>query len=100
MERFPLELLARITCMDADKNELSRECKTSNICAGGVYFSIENPFPVSTDVQVSLYWNPEMFIAGSSTEKNQIKLTGSVVRAEKRGMAISFKNNFRFVTVN
>jgi len=100
MERFPLELSARVSRRDNSSIEFVRECTTSNICAGGVFFSMDNPLPVSTDVNVAIFWHPEMFIAGAETEKKQIKLSGRVVRAEKNGMAISFKNNFRFMSAH
>jgi hypothetical protein len=100
MERFPLELSALITPTGEGNDELACVGTTSNICAGGMYFPMENPLPVSTNIKVALYWPPEKLELGSLAVKNQIKLTGSVVRSDRRGIAISFKHNFKFTTVH
>jgi hypothetical protein len=100
MERFPLELSARITSIDEGSKELVSEGTTVNICAGGAYFSVEKPLPVSTDTKISILWPPEDFKHGSVIVKDQISLAGRVVRSDRLGMAISFRNNFKFTSIH
>jgi hypothetical protein len=100
MERFPLELSARITSIDEGNKEFISEGTTVNICAGGAYFSVDKPLPVSTDTKIAIVWPPKDFQHGSVIVKDHISLTGRVVRSDRMGMAISFKNNFKFTALH
>jgi hypothetical protein len=90
MERFPLELhacLASIHGADSRTDELF----TKNICAGGAFIETKNQLPVGTDVTLELVLSLHT-LKHLSARKSQIMVNGSVIRAGKTGMAVSFDN--------
>lgn len=100
MERFGLELPARLTRADALDNEHSEsmELITSDICAGGAYFHTDVPLPVGTDVKIDIVL-PIDEIKKIKTKKALVKVTGAVLRATEDGMAICFDKNFEITSI-
>ena len=54
MERFDLELPAKLSWTGKEKEHKSIELTTSNICAGGAYLITDRPLPKRTDVKMDL----------------------------------------------
>jgi len=68
---------------------------TRDISSGGAFFTTGNPFPVGTPVKVNLL----MALAAKFprlASRPFLQVTGTVVRTDADGMAVSFKNNHRF----
>jgi hypothetical protein len=99
MERFALELRASISPTDKNKEQEKLEILTSNVCAGGAFFRTEQPLPVGTEVKIELVLHGDKFRKGKC-EHALIKLSGSVIRTEREGMAIRFGNDYEILPLS
>ena len=99
IERFPLAVNANISGVVEGDGEVALECTASDICAGGGYFPTEAPLPVDTSVKVDIYWPPKDAQVNELYAKSRIRITGCVVRSERRGMAIGFTGDAIFLKV-
>ena len=89
MERFSLELPALLSIVDESGNPKTFEAVTNNICAGGVYFVIDKPLSVGTDVKTDL-----MISLKKVNKKTRINVSGAVIRKDENGMAICFDEKY------
>jgi len=96
MERFSLELPARILVVDEVKKEEpeSLECLTCDISAGGAYFHTDQPLPVGTEMHIDLVL-PLDELKKIEGKKASIKVKGAVVRIGEKGMAICFDEKYK-----
>jgi len=94
MERFSLELPARISVVSGEDEPASVEAITSDISAGGAFFHTDKPLPIGTEMQVDLVL-PLDELKKIDGKKASIKLKGAVVRIGESGMAISFDKNYQ-----
>ena len=93
MERFSLELPARLTWTGKDKKHESLEQLTSNICAGGAFFKTQKPLPIGTDVKINIILPLDKF-KNAKLKRSYINVSGSVIRIGQQGMAICFDKKF------
>ena len=93
MERFSLALPALLTVMDDHENHAPIECMTENICAGGAYFKIQNPFPIGTKMKIDVIL-PVDKLSNFKGTKSRIDVSGSVIRTEEEGMALRFDKRY------
>jgi len=96
MERFDLELPAKLTWTGKDKDHESTELMTSNICAGGVFFKTNKPLAVGTDVKLAVI----LLLAKFKNVKDKISyidVSGSVTRTDQQGMAICFDKKYEIL---
>jgi len=93
VERFCLRLPATVYVTAADNSSKSTKLWTRNICAGGAYLETEEPLEVSTCVEINLVVHGPIGRHGKAG-KALIKLTGSVIRSEKKGMGIRFGRKY------
>jgi len=92
-ERFDLELPTRVEVGATGQKDESSSLKTSNISAGGAFFHTERPLSEGTKVKLNLILVVEKLkkLTGSQCH---IKVNGTVVRSEERGMAVRFQRDY------
>ncbi|MFC1869548.1 PilZ domain-containing protein [Thermodesulfobacteriota bacterium] len=98
LERFNLKIPARIEPYSSENNggEVKfSDLLTSDICSGGAFFHTTRPLPEGTDVKIDLVLPvSKLEIIEDDTKKAYIKVTGTVLRSESKGMAICFSKNY------
>ena len=101
LERFNLEIPARIKTTLSRKEEEAIDLLTSDICSGGAFFHTAKPLAEGTDVKIDLI----LPITGLCKKLDEgrgeggyqrafIKISGKVLRAESEGMAIAFNEDY------
>jgi c-di-GMP-binding flagellar brake protein YcgR len=97
LERFRIEIPAKIEVTRTDHEEMQHVLFTKDISSGGAYFRTEKPLSVGTEVRVDLVLpldKLKKFL--SDREKVTVNVTGKVLRSEPHGMAIGFSENYKF----
>jgi len=94
MDRYSLELPAWISVNDGSDKPLTIEVRTRNICAGGAFVQTEQPLPVETEITMDLIL-PLDKLQKMGGRRSRIDVSGSVIRTEAEGMAVSFFKNYR-----
>jgi hypothetical protein len=99
LERFDLEIPARIRISKADNMEKTLDFLTSDICSGGAFFNTPRPLAVGTDVIIDLILPISKLIRRlekleENYQQTRINVSGTVLRSESGGMAISFNNDY------
>ena len=97
LERFIIELPARIEVVRTHQEEALLTLFTKDISSGGAYFRTEKSLPVGTEVRVDLVLpldKLKKFL--SDREKVTVNVTGTVLRSEPQGMAIGFSEDYKF----
>jgi len=101
LERFDLEIPARIKTAFSSKEEETFDLLTNDISSGGAFFHTTKPLAEGTDVKIDLI----LPIAGLCKKLDEgrgrggyqrafIKISGKVLRAESEGMAIAFDEDY------
>jgi len=95
-ERFDLELPGRVEVEATGQKDEPSSLKTSNISAGGAFFHTERPLSEGTRLCLNLILVVEKLkkLTGSQC---QIKVNGTVVRFEEKGMAIRFQRDYEMM---
>jgi hypothetical protein len=88
-ERFQLKVPAFIQHDREIEEKDARALVTRDICSGGAYFQTKDPLPVGTRVKIKMILPLEGFKLESC-----IKVSGTVLRATKGGMAICFDDDY------
>jgi len=94
MERFNLELPALLSMNDESGNQQVFEFMITNICAGGAFFKTAEPLPLKTDVKMDLIL-PLDKVKKTEGKKSRVDISGSVIRINEQGMAVSFDKKYR-----
>ena len=103
LERFEFNIPAKIERMPLDHRETKEkqlDLLTSDISSGGAYFHTVQPLPEGTDVKIDLILpldKLKLLKTDSDVQKILIKVKGTIVRSESRGMAIRFDRNYRIM---
>jgi hypothetical protein len=84
--RIPLKLAGKI--VSKDQNAVNG--RTRDISSVGAYFDAENMIPEGTDVEVEVLLPVEELSEVKGSEA-KMKVSGTVVRVEKGGVAVLFK---------
>jgi Tfp pilus assembly protein PilZ len=95
MERFSIELKARVSLKSNDRDRKWVNVMTSNISAGGTFLRTRQPFPVGTRVNVEVFL--PLREKKSSLKDSLIKISGVVVRSEEAGMALRFDDEYEIM---
>lgn len=100
LQRFAMEIPARIRVLDSNQGELDFDIKTSNISSGGAFFYTTEHLREGTDVTIELFLPIEKLIKYLENclkdyGNTLIKLSGKVLRSEPEGMAIRFNKDYR-----
>jgi len=96
MERFSLELPARLAWTGKDKKHESIEQLTSNICAGGAFFKTQKPPSIGTELKINITLPLKKF-KNIKSKKSYISVSGSVIRMDQQGMAICFDKKYKIL---
>lgn len=91
MERFSLNLPSLLWTGNGHK-EHKIETQTENVCAGGAFFKAEQTLPVGTDVKIDM-------LIPLDRLKSLIKVSGTVIRVDKTGMAIRFDKDYQILSL-
>ena len=94
MERFFLELPARVSVITKNQATETIDLLTSNVCAGGAFFHTDRPLPVGAGVKIDLILSMEK-LKDMKAGKAFIKLSGTVIGADRKSMAICFDEDFK-----
>jgi hypothetical protein len=101
LERFDLELPATIELLTSDQEKSLVNLLTTNICSGGAYFHTRQPLPEGTQVKIDLVLPlDKLKKLKDDCKQAYIKATGTVLRSESEGMAMSFDEDYQLVGVN
>jgi len=96
LERFDLNIPAKLELVTSDQGETLLNLLTTNICSGGAYFHTTQPLPQGTKVRIDLVL-PLDKLKKLKHECRQayLKVTGTVLRSESEGMAICFDEDYQ-----
>jgi len=98
LERFHLEIPAKIELKPSDQEQKILDLLTSNICSGGAYFHTPQPLPQGTQVKIDLVLLLDKLRKLKDEYKQAyIKVTGTVLRSESEGMAICFDEDYQIM---
>ena len=92
-ERFDLRLPGKIEMVTPGKPEVLGAV-TKDISAGGAFFHTEEPVPEGERVKLIMILSSEKLKELTQTEC-LIKVVGTVVRSDPKGMAIGFDDNYQ-----
>jgi len=98
MERFTLQLPAKLAMVAEDSEQAILELLTSDVCAGGAFFQTGQPLPPGTEVKIDLVL-PLDELKKLEGKKALIKVKGAVVRTTRDGMAIAFNEHFDITAI-
>jgi len=94
LERFDLEVPAKIEVLSSADWVPMTELLTKDICAGGAYFSTQAALPHGTKVKLDILLPLRgVSIVGDNT-RGLIKVNGTVIRSGPGGMAIGFDGGY------
>jgi len=96
MERFDLELPAKLTWAEKDNERESIELMTSNISSDGAFFKTNKPLTVGTAVKLAVILPLNKF-KNVKYKNSHIHLSGSVIRTNHRGMAIRLGKKYEIL---
>jgi hypothetical protein len=97
MERFDLNLPAKLSWTGKYKDQKSIELMTNNICAGGAYLITDRPIPKGTDIKMDLILKLDRLNEFEGQQTN-IDISGFVIRTDQQGMAIRFNKKYSIST--
>lgn len=95
LERFDLKVPARIEGLNKRMSQAILDVMTSDICSGGAFFHTEESLPEGTKVKIDLVL-PLRGLRKLVAEYDHahIRVTGTVIRKDPRGMAICFNKDY------
>lgn len=97
-ERFCLELPTRISVTSEKGHQQLAELLTKDVCAGGAFFSADNPLPPGTEVELNITV-PLDHITGLGGRKSKVRAMGQVIRNVEGGMAVKFDVSYQMLPV-
>lgn len=101
LQRFDLEVPAKIEVMDSGQEKEIVNLLTSNICSGGAFFHTPEPLPEGTQIRLDLVLPLDKLRELKNDSKHAyIKVTGTVLRAESMGMAICFNEDYQIMPLS
>ena len=98
-ERFSLGLPTKIEVVSPQQKRETFEHLTSDVSAGGAFFSTEESLPTGAQVQLRLILHNVM-IRELTGAQGCVMLEGTVVRSGPSGMAIYFDENYNSVNTS
>ncbi len=94
LERFDLEVPAKIEVLSSADMTPITELLTRDICAGGAYFPTKALFPTGTKVKLDILLPLRSVSAVGDNTRGLIKVNGTVIRSGPAGMAIGFDGGY------
>ena len=96
MERFNLQLLASISLLGEEREQKAIELLTKNISAGGAFFETDLPLAVGTRLEIEVIL-PLRETKGVEGDKALMRVVGSIIRSDEKGMAICFDKDYQIL---
>ncbi len=93
MDRFPLELTARLFIGEVMEEAEELEVQTKNICGGGAFFKADRILDLGAKVSIELVLSLDDLqkVTGNNA---LIRVSGTIVRASEEGMAVCFNHDY------
>ena len=92
LERFNLGLPSQLTVGEGEDQQI-HDLLTRDISSDGAYFHTDLPLPVGTFVRIDLVISLDE-LKKLESRKTLIKVSGSVIRSEEKGMAVGFDKDY------
>ena len=100
LERFDLELPAKMRVVgETTKSSEYLELQTTDISSGGAFFYTDKKVPVGTEVKIDFFLSLEE-LKKMSGKHVKINISGSVVRSDGQGMAVSFSDRYEITPMS
>ena len=96
LERFDLDIPARLMVTTNDQKKEVIETQTVNISAGGAFLQTEHSYPEGTRVQLDLVLPVEK-IKELIGMYGCVKVVGKIARSEAQGIAVIFDNKYEIM---
>jgi hypothetical protein len=94
LERFDLQVPAKIEVLSPVDTSSITELLTRDICAGGAYFPTKTALAPGTKVKLDILLPVRSVSAISDNTRGLIKVNGTVIRSGPAGMAIGFDEGY------
>ena len=96
-ERFDLRLPSKIEVLTSGKQEIL-DLLTSDVSAGGAFLYVGEPIPQGAQVKLSMILASEG-LKELTGAQGLLKVAGTVVRCNTRGMAVFFDGDYEIVSL-
>jgi hypothetical protein len=93
MKRFDVKLPVRIDLYEEEAETSPILLWTTNVSADGAYLQTNTPPQLGTRVRGHIVLP---FVTEKKELRNAVEVTGSVIRVEDNGMALSFDSSYQF----
>ena len=94
LERFDLQVPAKIEVLTSPDPASILELLTKDICAGGAYFPTKTALASGTKVKLDILLPVRSVTTLSDNTRGLIKVNGTVIRSGPAGMAIGFDGGY------
>jgi len=94
LERFDLQVPAKIEVLSSPDSASILELLTKDICAGGAYFPTKTALAAGTKVKLDILLPVRNAGADTDSTRGLIKVNGTVIRSGPAGMAIGFDGGY------
>ncbi len=94
LERFDLQVPAKIEVLSSPDTASILELLTKDICAGGAYFPTKTALASGTKVKLDILLPVRNINTLSDNTRGLIKVNGTVIRSGPAGMAIGFDTGY------
>ncbi|OPY04167.1 MAG: PilZ domain protein [Syntrophaceae bacterium PtaB.Bin038] len=94
LERFDLQVPAKIQVLSPPDTASILELMTKDICAGGAYFPTKTALAAGTKVKLDILLPVRGADTLSDGTRGLIKVNGTVIRSGPAGMAIGFDTGY------
>ena len=94
LERFDLQVPAKIEVLTSPDPASILELLTKDICAGGAYFPTKTALASGTKVKLDILLPVRSVSTLSDNTRGLIKVNGTVIRSGPAGMAIGFDGGY------
>ncbi len=94
LERFDLQVPAKIEVLSSADMAPVIELLTKDICAGGAYYPTKAAFPAGTKVKLDILLPLRSVSTVTDNTRGLIKVNGTVIRSGPAGMAIGFDGGY------
>lgn len=94
LERFDLQVPAKIEVLSSPDTASILELLTKDICAGGAYFPTKNALAAGTKVKLDILLPVRNVSTISDNTRGLIKVNGTVIRSGPAGMAVGFDGGY------
>jgi hypothetical protein len=96
MQRFPIAIPADIEPIDGGEgSKLYLNLISRDVCAGGAFFLTAQPLKSGTQVMVNMFLKH----VHHTIETTSIKISGTIIRTEQKGMAVRFDKNYKIIPI-